>query len=236
MVYLANEEQIEAEIKSAKFSGLKIQDGDKLQIAISAFDDIAVKPFNPITSGETSSAKNSSSANFASYTVASDGTITMPVLGEVFVRGMTQQELKNHLEKKLLRYLTDPMVTVNLANFNISVIGEVVSPGQKTSTTEKLNIFQALALAGDLKPTANRTNVRIIRTLDDGTELMARLNLTDTAIINSPYYYIQQNDVIYAEPDRNAQVAANTVPERENILRFGGIAIGIISLIVAIIR
>ncbi|MCB4234475.1 polysaccharide biosynthesis/export family protein [Kaistella anthropi] len=108
-----------------------MQEGDRLQILVSAFDEIAVRPFNVNTMPRTSTADigtsstNMSSNNGSEYIVTSDGTIIFPVLEPVYCKGMTKQQLKEDLESRLKRYLTDPMVTITLTNFNIFVLGEV---------------------------------------------------------------------------------------------------------------
>lgn len=210
LVYMSNN-NFEEEVSQAKYNGLHIQEGDVLDIEISAFDDIAVKPFNKSTMTQTGVSSGSGSLGSNLYTVSTDGNVNMPVLGNVFCRGMTKQKLKEDLENRLTRYLTDPMVTVRLTNFNISVLGEVGSPGQKTSSTEKLNIFQALALAGDINQNGNKTNVKLIRADENGgKDQVVSLDLSEASIVNSPYYYLQQNDILYVEPDKNAQISANS--------------------------
>ncbi|WP_224134197.1 polysaccharide biosynthesis/export family protein [Candidatus Kaistella beijingensis] len=233
----------EQEVSQAKFAGLHIQEGDQLQILVSAFDDIAVRPFNMNTMPRTGNNTNntSSSASTAStpseYTVGSDGTIVFPVLGTVYCKGMTKQQLKSDLESRLKRYLTDPLVTITLSNFNISVLGEVKSPGQKTSPTEKINIFQAIALAGDMTYDANRTNVKLIRTSDvSGKDEVVSLDLSEASIVNSPYYYLQQNDILYIEPDRNKQIQVNNDSGTDKWLRYGGIGLGLLTLILTLTR
>lgn len=247
MVYLSkgSDAHIEAEISRAKFEGLRIQEGDRLQILVSAFDEIAVRPFNQntmqgttsVTGGGAGSSTGGASSAEGGYTVTPDGYIVMPVLGRIWVKNMTKVELKQDLERRLKTYLTDPMVTVTLTNFNFSVLGEVGNKGQITSSTEKLNIFQAIALAGDIQPTGDRTKVRIIRTSEeDGAEKIVSLDLTDPGVATSPYYYIQQNDIIYVEPDRNAQIAARTTPVVDNFMKYFGIGLSILSLALLLIR
>lgn len=234
----------EQEVSQAKYSGLHIQEGDKLQIQVSAFDEIAVRPFNMRTmpntgavgSGSVSSA-NTSTATGSDYTVTTEGTIIFPVLGAVFCKGMTKQQLKADLESRLRRYLTDPLVTITLTNFNISVLGEVRSPGQKTSTSEKLNVFQALALAGDLTYDANRTNVKLIRTSEaSGQDEMVSLDLSEASIVKSPYYFLQQNDILYVEPDRNKQIQEHRNSNVDNWIKYGGVGLGLLTLIITLSR
>ncbi|MBF8457272.1 polysaccharide biosynthesis/export family protein [Kaistella sp. G5-32] len=240
IIYLSNN-NFEQEVSQAKYAGLHIQEGDKLQILVSAFDDIAVKPFNISTMASTGSAGSgtggSASSTPSEYIVTSEGQIIFPVLGSVYCKGMTKQQLKADLESRLKRYLTDPMVTITLSNFNFSVLGEVGGPGQKTSPSEKLNILQAIALSGDIKYEGNKTNVKLIRySEEEGKDKVISLDLSEASIVNSPYYYLQQNDILYVEPDRNKQVSVNTSSSVDNWIRYGGIGLGLLTLILTLTR
>lgn len=242
LVYMSNN-NFEQEVSQAKFLGLHIQEGDQLKILVSAFDETAVLPFNINTMSRTSAsgveAGNTNVMNNtgSEYVVTSDGTIVFPVLGTVYCKGMTKQQLKEDLESRLKRYLTDPMVTITLTNFNISVLGEVNSPGQITSTTEKMNVFQAIALAGDMTYDANRTNVKLIRSSEaSGKVEVVALDLSDASIVNSPYYYLQQNDILYVEPDRNKQVAVNNDSATDKWIKYGGVALGVLTFIISLTR
>lgn len=228
------------EFYQARFQGLHIQEGDQLNILVSAFEELAVRPFNRATmagTGEAGAAQSSGSGSSqgSEYVVRADGTIIFPVLGSIYCKGMTQQQLKEDIESRLKRYITDPMVTITLANFNIFVLGEVNGLGLKTSPTEKLNIFQAIALAGDLTYEANRTNVKLIRTSavtgkDEGTSL----DLSEASIVNSPYYFLQQNDILYVEPHRNKQVAVNNDSATDQWIRYGCVALGLTTLVLTL--
>lgn len=239
VVYLSNN-NFEQEVSQAKYIGLHIQEGDKLQILVSAFDDIAVRPFNIATMPKTATVGSQNSSATAGitpseYVVNSNGTIIFPVLGSVYCKGMTKKQLQDDLESRLKRYLTDPLVIVTLSNFNFSVLGEVKSPGQKTSTTEKLNLFQALALAGDTTYDANKTSVKLIRYSDEeGKDAVVSLDLSEASIVNSPYYYLQQNDILYVEPDRNKQVGVNTNSKVDQYIKYGGVGLGILTLILTL--
>lgn len=230
----------EQEVSRARYEGLHIQEGDVLGINVSAFDNIAARPFNLSTLSQVGSTENTGGATSAesTYTVTSDGMIAFPVLGNIYCKNLTKQQLKADLENRLKAYLTDPLVTISLKNFSISVLGDVGSPGQKTSNSEKLNIFQALALAGDLSDSANRTNVKIIRYSEaEGKDTVITLDLSEASIVKSPYYYLQQNDILYIEPDKNKQIAANTTnPNRGLILQLGGVALGLITLVISLTR
>lgn len=240
IVYLSNN-NFEQEVSQAQYLGLHIQEGDQLQILVSAFDDIAVRPFNINTMNRTgtsgSGTTGSNAVSPSEYVVSSDGSIIFPVLGNVYCKGMTKQQLKADLESRLKRYLTDPLVTITLSNFNISVLGEVKSPGQKTSSTEKLNIFQAIALAGDLTYDANRTNIKLIRTSEvSGKDEVIALDLSEASIVTSPYYFLQQNDILYVEPDRNKQISVNNDSASDKWIKYGGIALGLVTLIISLTR
>ena len=240
VVYMSND-NFQNEVAQARFEGLQIREGDKLQILVSAFEEIAVRPFNRSTMAGTGNAGDGTSGGGSAapseYVVNSAGQIIFPVLGPVYCKGMTQQQLKDDLELRLKRYITDPMVTITLTNFSISVLGEVGSPGLKTSPMEKLNVFQAIALAGDLSYDANRTAVKLIRTSEaSGKDEIISLDLSEASIVNSPYYYLQQGDILYVEPDRNKQVSINNDSATDKYIRYGGLALGLITLILTLTR
>lgn len=240
MIYMSNN-NFEQEVSQARYEGLRIQEGDMLEVIVTALDDLAVKPFNKTTmqrTGEEGGAGGAGRLGTNEYQVTSEGYIIFPVLGNIYCKGMTKQQLKAELDNRLKQYLTDPVVTVRHVNFNISILGDVSSPGQKTSSTEKLNILQALALAGDMRPSANRTNVKLIRYSEEtGKDVTYSLDLSESSIVNSPYYYLQQNDILYVEPDRNAQIAANTTnPNRALFLQIMGVVLGLITFVIAIAK
>lgn len=240
MIYMSNN-NFQQEVSQARYEGLRIQEGDMLEIIVTALDDLAVKPFNRTTmqrTGEEGNAGGNARLGDNQYQVTSDGYIPFPVLGNVYCKGMTKQQLKTELDTRLKQYLTDPIVTVRHLNFNISILGDVGSPGQKTSSTERLNIFQALALAGDMRDSANRTNVKLIRYSEEsGKDITYNLDLSEASIVNSPYYYLQQNDILYVEPDKNKQIAANTTnPNRGLFLQLMGVVLGLVTFVIALAR
>ncbi|WP_235696094.1 polysaccharide biosynthesis/export family protein [Epilithonimonas caeni] len=232
----------EQETNQARYTGLKIKEGDVLEIVVSAFDEIAVKPFNLNTISSTNNTAESSSAvinnSGSRYMVSTEGFITFPVLGKVYCQGMTKQQLKEDLEQRLKVYLTDPIVDIRLVNLNISVLGEVKMPGTKTSNTERINLFQALALAGDMTDAADRTKVKLLRYSEESKkDSVVTLDFSDASIVNSPYYYLQQNDIVYVEPDRNKQIAANnTNPNRTLFWQLITVAVSIAALLVRFTR
>lgn len=239
MVYMSSQHNMEQEVAQAKFLGLQIQQGDVLLILVSALDEIAVKPFNLNTANKVGSESQTGINQYvqpSEYLVNDEGYINFPVLGNVYAKGMTQIQLKDDIEMRLKRYLLDPLVTVTLKNFNVSIIGEVKIPGQKQSVSQKLNVFQALSLAGDMTDFGDRKNVKIIRTGDDGAEQVINLDMSREDIVSSPYYYMKQNDVLYVQPDKNKQVQANSNPNRALTFQIIGALLTAGTLIIALTR
>ncbi|RRQ45835.1 polysaccharide biosynthesis/export family protein [Chryseobacterium sp. SC28] len=236
MIYMSNH-NFDQEVNQARYTGLKIKEADVLDIKVSAFDEIAVKPFNLSSMAATNNPEAAASgAGSGQYIVSADGYIVMPVLGKIYCLGMTKKQLEQDIEERLKVYLTDPRVDVRLTNFSISVLGAVGSPGQKTSNKEKLNLFEAIAIAGDMSPSADRTNVKLLRYSEASqSDTLITLDFSDAGIVKSPYYYLQQNDILYVEPDKNAQIAANnTNPNRTLFLQLLAVGISMISFIIGV--
>ncbi|WP_228374799.1 polysaccharide biosynthesis/export family protein [Chryseobacterium oranimense] len=234
-----SKDNMEEEVSRAKFQGLHIQEGDVLLILVSALDEIAVKPFNLNTANKVGSDTNTGINQYvqpSEYLVNEEGYISFPVLGNIYTKGMTQVQLKQELETRLKRYLTDPMVSISLKNFNVSVLGEVKEPGQKVSVSQKINVFQALGLAGDMTDFGDRTNVKLIRTGEDGADQVVNIDLTRSDIVSSPYYYMKQNDILYVQPDKNKQVQANSNPNRALTFQIIGALLTAGTLIIALTR
>lgn len=184
----------------------KIMPKDLLTITVNATDPETAAPFNLTVQTPVNVARSSSltpQAALQQYLVSNEGTIDFPVLGVLNVGGLTKTEAENLIRTKLGNYLKEtPIVTVRMANYKISVLGEVARPGMFTVSNEKISVFEALALAGDLTIWGMRDNVKIIREDADGQREIISLNLNKTDIVNSPYYYLQQNDILYVTPNK----------------------------------
>ena len=186
----------------------KIMPKDLLTITVNTTDPEAAAPFNLTV-------QSSQQSNLQQYLVNNDGTILFPVLGTLQVGGLTKGEAENLICEKLGDYLKEtPIVTVRMTNYKISVLGEVAAPGMFTITNEKVNILEALALAGDMTIWGMRDNVKLIREDAAGQRQIISLNLNRADIITSPYYYLQQNDILYVTPNKskakNSDVGQNT--------------------------
>jgi len=153
------------------------------------------------------------------FLVENDGTINFPILGKIRVQGLTTEQVEAMLLEKMRSYLsgnagTEPIVTVELLTYKVSVLGEVVSPGVYTFGQEKVNLLQALARAGDLTIHGKRKNVTLIRERADGSKEFHEFNLNDRNMVTSPYFYLEQDDIIYVEPNgvqkQNAVVSTTT--------------------------
>ena len=240
MVYMEKEKNIaESKINQAVFYGAHIQSGDVLDIKVTAFDENAVRPFNLYSMNNSSSTGqvNGQTAQLApqGYLVDNEGFIYFPVLGKLYIKGMTLAQLRADLEKRLLTYLAEPLVSIKQLNFNITVLGEVKKPGQYTNPSDKITVLQALGLAGDMTDYGNRTNVKLIRE-EEGVSKTYVIDFTDKNITSSPYYYMQQNDVLYVEPDMIKKKSANIDPNRGLVFQIGGVALGVASILISILR
>ena len=240
MVYMEKEKNIaESKINQAVFYGAHIQSGDVLEIKVTAFDENAVRPFNLYSMNNSTSPgqMNGQTAQLApqGYLVDNEGFIYFPVLGKLYIKGMTLAQLRADLEKRLLTYLAEPLVSIKQLNFNITVLGEVKKPGQYTNPSDKITVLQALGLAGDMTDYGNRTNVKLIRE-EEGISKTYVIDFTDKNITSSPYYYMQQNDVLYVEPDMIKKKSANIDPNRGLVFQIGGVALGVASILISILR
>lgn len=180
-----------------------IQPKDLLGIYITSSDNKeAAEPFNPSLNRLNGNITDASSNNpIIGYLVDEKGNITLPLLGIIKVQGYTLNEIKDELLKKLPQYIKDPVVNIRILNFRISVIGDVLKPDTYNFVTDRVNITEALAAAGDLNITAKRTTVLLVRETD-GKRIFVPLDLTSKNFFESPYYYLKNNDIIYIDPDR----------------------------------
>ena len=206
VAYIKNSDQIDLS-QSEFLYDARIMPKDVLTITVNTVNPDAAAPFNLIvrpTLNSISSNIGTSGGSLQTYLVDNDGTIEFPVLGTLKVGGLTKSECEKMVHDKILPYLNakeNPVVTVRMANYKISVLGEVNRPGVFTVNNEKINIFEALAQAGDLTIYGVRDNVKLIRENANGRKEIHTIVLNDANLINSPYYYLQQNDILYVEPN-----------------------------------
>ncbi len=135
------------------------------------------------------------------YLVNSDGNIQFPIIGDIQLAGMTRTQAIEKLKEELSSYIVNPTISIRILNFRVTVLGDVRNPGTFTIPNERITVLEALGIAGDLLITGERENVLVVRD-DDGKKREYRIDLTSESLFSSPVYYLQQNDVIYVEPNR----------------------------------
>ena len=212
MTYLMDAQPDSADSINAVFksqSEIVIRSGDALNIFVSALDQEAVTPYNlpMVVFTKPGEQQLSTTPAMQYYIVDDEGNIDFPVLGKLHVAGLRRNEVEDYVKKELERQVLNPMVHVNLVNAKISVMGEVTKPGQIPLTSGRMTILEALAAAGDLTPYGKRDNVLLTREVDGKIEI-ARLNLRSADLYTSPYYFVQQNDVIYVSPNKVRAVSS----------------------------
>lgn len=213
-----------------------IKRDDILKIVVSGPDKLVVQPYN-LTLGEMSNYTSSTSPENATleYHVDKDGFIDFPVLGRIHVLGMTRQELVQYLTKQLKKEVKDPIVYVSFSNFKITVLGEVKSPGTYNVTSERITILQALGMAGDLNLTARRDGIILIRE-DNGLNTHIKIDLKESDILSSPYFYLQQNDVIYVPASATRVATATSTSLWSTILSSVTTLMSVISVVLSVIN
>lgn len=211
----AGEEDMDAYVQSTPLYDARILPKDLLTITVTATDPEAAQPFNLTVPTRTTGLSTYSQPQLQPYLVDNSGQINFPELGMITLSGLTKREAELKITDLLGKFLKEPpVVTVSFVNYKISVLGEVARPNTFTISNEKVNIFEALAMAGDMTIWGRRDNVKIIREDAQGNQRVILMDLKDRNIIYSPYYYLQQNDVLYVEPNktkaRNSEIGSAT--------------------------
>ncbi|MGN6266932.1 MAG: polysaccharide biosynthesis/export family protein [Ginsengibacter sp.] len=200
-----------------------IQKKDILSITVSSLSNEATIIFNtpnlPITPSTTITPN---APQTAGYLVADDGTIKFPVLGDIAAAGLTQKQLENNITHQLIekKLLFDPIVSSRFLNFRVTVLGEVNRPGVITVPSEQISVLEALGDAGDLTIYGLRDNVILIRQ-EGQSKLITRLDLNSSRLLQSPYYYLKSNDIIYVEPARDKIASTSLFQQRIPIILSG---------------
>lgn len=187
-----------------------LRQSDMLLIQVSALDGEAAMPYNATAFNAFAGNTLSVTPQIMSYQVDEQGNITMPVLGVLHVEGMTKSELRDTLVARLSQQINNPIVTITLQNRRVTVMGEVNHPGMVTIPNGRLTILEALAASGDLTIYGKRDNILVTREVNGKMEI-ARLNLNNKDVFTSPFYYLQENDVVYVSPNRVRAIASQNV-------------------------
>lgn len=196
------------EIQQVPYQTPVIQVDDILQVSIQTLDPAATALLNqqnttswPVT-GNSSSQVVSANSGVTGYLVDKDGNIVLPLVGKIMVKGLTTSEVREVIRAKAAEFYKDPVVNVRYANFKITILGEVTKPSTYVMPNEKVTLLDALGVAGDLTIYGKRENILLVRE-KDGKKEFARFNLNDSNLFKSPYFFLQQGDVIYVEPNKS---------------------------------
>ena len=239
--YLQNPEVVNNYGKEIPLYDAKIMPKDLLSITVNTTDIQASAPFNLTVQTSINAAQaninSTSTPALQQYLVNNEGEIDFPVLGKLKISGLTKNECESLIQEKLKPYLKEtPIINVRMVNYKISVLGEVNKPGTFTVSNEKVNVLEALAMAGDMTVYGLRNNVKLVRENAKGQREIIELNLNDAGLLTSPYFYLQQNDILYVSPNKTA--ARNSDIGNSTTLWFSAtsILVSIASLLVTILR
>lgn len=236
--YLKDSETFKSTVETPLYDA-RIMPKDLLVITVNSTDPDAAAPFNLNAQSQAAggSSFSSHSSQVQNYMVDNEGNIEFPVLGKLHLGGLTKTEAENYIIEKLrTSFKEDPIVIVRSMNYKISVLGEVNRPGTFTVANEKINMFEALALAGDMTIYGRRNNVKLLREHGDGTKEIVTLDMNKSEIINSPYFYLQQNDIIYVEPNKAKANSTDLGSSTSFWISLSASLISIANLIVNLVR
>lgn len=221
-------------VASDPYKDIQIQPDDILQVSIYTIDagmsgsNVLSTQMDMVASTNPISINNPGNQNIAGYLVDKDGNIELPLAGKVKVGGMSTSGAKEVIKQKALQFYKEPVVNVRLANFKVTVLGEVMRPGNYLVASEKATVLDALGLAGDMTIYGKRENVLLVRREGD-KQKMIRFDLNATDMVKSPYYFLRQGDVLYVEPSKGKAAATDA-----SMVRTYGIIASTLSLLVVI--
>lgn len=232
-VLLMQDAEFDVPVEITNVNKIKVEPQDQISIVVSCKDPDIASLFNLITSQRLiypgSQITNSSSTQLSIYTVDAEGNIDFPVVGQVNVAGLTRTQIAKKIKDLLISedLVKDPVVTVEFYNLHFSVMGEVTRPGTYNIEQDRITLLEALSMAGDMTIYGKRDKVYVIRE-KEGKRTMYALDLRSKDFMNSPVYYLQQNDVVYVEPNR-ARIGQSSV--NENTWKSASIYISIASVL-----
>jgi polysaccharide biosynthesis/export protein len=188
---------------------VKIQQGDLMRISLSSLQPELNSMFNDPSEIIDFNKTAMDNINSEGFLVDDVGEINVPTIGKVKIAGLTKTEATKLIEDKLREFIVDPVVSMRFVNFKVTVIGEVNNPSTFYVQSERLSIFEALGLAGDMTEFGLRENVLVIRE-SEGERTISKVNFNYSDLLDSPFYYLRQNDIVYVQPDRLKAVKAST--------------------------
>lgn len=230
MIYYQDIENLGSQEKSNSYE-IKIQPDDLLMISVYAEDPEIAKSFSLNVSTAPASGASAGSV----YLVDANGYIDFPTIGKMKVSGLTRTDVLELLDNKISQYIKKPIISLSISNFKVSVQGEVSKPGTYPVVSERITLIEALSMAGDLTVFGKRDNILIIREID-GVKSYNRINITKAGFMNSPFYYLAQNDVVYVEPNQNKINTAAVNPSTGIIFSVLSVLIALTTLIITTIK
>lgn len=233
IVYYQNIDEVNTPKDNSISYEVKIQPDDLLMIIVSAEDPEIAVPFN-LTSINIANAANPEMAIgrqiMQSYLVDKNGNIEFPILGKLKIGGLTRTQVLELLKEKIGVYIKNPIINIRITNFKVALQGEVTAPGTYNIASERVTLIEALSLARDLTIYGKRNNILVIRE-SNGVKSYNRVDVTKADFINSPFYYLAQNDVVYVEPNKTKVNAAAVGPNTSVIISAISILISLSVLI-----
>ena len=220
---------------------IRIKPLDRLTVTINSKDPELAAPFNAASSYNSlnglSSYSSSSNGNLQILTVDKEGKLQLPIIGEIDCDGLTRNELAKKIENTIREngMVHDPIVIIQFADVKFSVLGEVARPGQFSITKDRISLFDALAMAGDLTIYGQRENVALIRE-ENGMRTVHYFDLKNPDILTSPYFYLQQDDVVYVTPNKYKAQAGEINQNRSFYISLVSVAVSVATLLVTITR
>lgn len=198
IIYLQSNGEQQSKGQSVTYEPV-LQSDDLLMIVVSAENPEVAAPYNMIQSATPTASGNQ--GDFISYLIDKEGYVDVPMLGKIKLAGLTRRAAIEKIKSLLANHIKDPLVNIRILNFKISVLGEVNKPGVHSIQSERITLLEALSLSGDMTIYGKRNSILIIRE-NDGEKEIKKVDITKRDLINSPYYYLSQNDVVYVEPNK----------------------------------
>ncbi|MBV2225983.1 MAG: polysaccharide biosynthesis/export family protein [Sphingobacterium mizutaii] len=217
---------------SFELNSPRLQPGDILAISVTADDVRATQPFNQLSPYNNAGTLQNTNPFIPTYAIDVNGNIDFPKIGKIQLAGKTRTEAMEVLRNEVSKFIVDPGISMEITNFKVTVLGEVIKPGSYTINNDRITVLEALGLAGDLTINGVRKNVLVIRE-QNGKKQEFRIDLTRRDALNSPVYYLAQNDVIYVEPN-GARIQSSKYTQNTSI--FVSIASLIITIVAVVVR
>lgn len=213
---------------------------DQITVVVNSQKPELALPFNSATNYNSLIGNNlqtTSNNNLQVLTIDKDGYVEIPLIGRIMCAGMTREQLASSIEKSIIDngYLNDPQVNVRFADLTISVLGEVNKPGRFSINRDQMNIFEALALAGDLTIYGKREDVAVIRERD-GKNIITKLDLRSADVLESPCYYLEQNDIVIVSPNKYKAATSEINQNRSFWISIASTAVAVATLVITVIK